>query len=60
MNLSYQLLKNNYSIFSVTISMLFSVTSLTPVAAERVQDTLEKTTVQINTQDDISPGGSGV
>ncbi|MFM6337582.1 MAG: hypothetical protein ACKPGN_17465, partial [Dolichospermum sp.] len=33
---------------------------LTPVAAERVQDTLEKTTVQINTQDDISPGGSGV
>ncbi|MFM6203204.1 MAG: serine protease, partial [Dolichospermum sp.] len=60
MNLSYQLLKNNYSIFSVTISMLFSVTALTPVAAERVQDTLEKTTVQINTQDDISPGGSGV
>jgi V8-like Glu-specific endopeptidase len=60
MNLSYQLLKNNYSIFSVTISMLFSVTALTPVAAERVQDSLEKTTVQINTEDDISPGGSGV
>lgn len=60
MNLSYQLLKNNYSIFSVTISILFSVTALTPVQAERVQDSLEKTTVQINTQDDISPGGSGV
>ena len=60
MNLSYQLLKNNYSIFSITISILFSVTALTPVAAERVQDSLEKTTVQINTQDDISPGGSGV
>ncbi|MEY2913695.1 MAG: hypothetical protein RLZZ184_3004 [Cyanobacteriota bacterium] len=40
--------------------MLFSVTALTPVAAERVQDSLEKTTVQINTEDDISPGGSGV
>jgi len=60
MNLSYQLLKNNYSIFSITISILFSVTALAPVQAERVQDSLEKTTVQINTQDDISPGGSGV
>ncbi|MDB9459809.1 GUN4 domain-containing protein [Dolichospermum circinale CS-545/17] len=60
MNLSYQLLKNNYSIFSVTISILFSVTALTQVQAERVQDSLEKTTVQINTQNDISPGGSGV
>jgi V8-like Glu-specific endopeptidase len=60
MNLSYQLLKNNYSIFSITISILFSVTALTPVAAERVQDSLEKTTVQINTQDGSSPGGSGV
>ena len=60
MNLSYQLLKNNYSIFSITISILFSVTALTTVQAERVQDILEKTTVQINTQDGISPGGSGV
>jgi V8-like Glu-specific endopeptidase len=60
MNLPNQILKNNSSIFSVMVSIfVFLVTSI-PAQAGKIEDTIEQTTVQINSLGNGSPGGSGV
>jgi S1-C subfamily serine protease len=60
MNLSNQILKNNSAIFSVTVSTFVFFVALIPVQAEKLEDTAQQTTVQINSEGNDSPGGSGV
>jgi len=60
MNLSNQILKNNSAIFSVTVSTFVFFVALIPVQAEKLEDAAQQTTVQINSEGNDSPGGSGV
>lgn len=60
MNLSNQILKNNSAIFSVTVSIFVFFVALIPAQAGKLEDTAEQTTVQINSEGNDSPGGSGV
>ena len=60
MNLSNQILKNNSPIFSVTVSTFVFFVALIPAQAGKLEDTAEQTTVQINSEGNDSPGGSGV
>jgi S1-C subfamily serine protease len=60
MNLSNQILKNNSAIFSVTVSTFVFFVALISVQAEKLEDAAQQTTVQINSEGNDSPGGSGV
>ena len=60
MNLSNQILKNNSAIFSVTVSIFVFFVALISVQAEKLEDAAQQTTVQINSEGNDSPGGSGV
>ena len=60
MNLSKQILKNHSSIFSVTLSIFVFTTISMPVQAGKIEETAQQTTVQINSEGNGSPGGSGV
>jgi S1-C subfamily serine protease len=60
MNLSNQILKNNSAIFSVTASTFVFFVALISVQAEKLEDAAQQTTVQINSEGNDSPGGSGV
>ncbi|WP_052150046.1 GUN4 domain-containing protein [Aphanizomenon flos-aquae] len=60
MNLSNPILKNNSAIFSVTASVFVFFVGSTPAQAGKNEDIAQQTTVQINSEGNNSPGGSGV
>jgi V8-like Glu-specific endopeptidase len=60
MNLCKQILKNHSSIFSVTLSIFVFTAISMPAQAGKIEETAQQTTVQINSEGNGSPGGSGV